>query len=50
MWGNVDAEISKRLEEELNKLNDNVDHVKIPPSQGVLAAHRSTPWIDLINV
>jgi hypothetical protein len=40
MWGKVDEEISKRLEEALKKLGGNVDHTKIPPSQAALAIHR----------
>jgi hypothetical protein len=37
MWRNVDPEIGDRLEEKLDKMNENVDHSKAPPSQRVLA-------------
>jgi catalase len=40
MWAKVDDEISKRLEEALNKLDDAVDHKKVQPSQAALATHR----------
>jgi len=44
MWGNVDREISSCLEEELKKLNDNIDHIKIPPSQKVLSERQQIVW------
>ena len=37
MWRNVDPEIGDRLEKKLDKMNENVDHSKAPPSQRVLA-------------
>ncbi|KAF2420735.1 catalase-domain-containing protein [Tothia fuscella] len=40
MWGKVDEEISRRLEEALKKLGGNADHSKVPPSQAALATHR----------
>jgi hypothetical protein len=40
MWSKVDEEISRRLEETLRKLDGNVDHTKVPPSQAALATHR----------
>jgi hypothetical protein len=40
MWGKVNEEISRRLEEALTKLGGNADHQKIPPSQAALATHR----------
>jgi hypothetical protein len=40
MWANVDQEISDRLKEKLEKLDENVDHSKAPPSQKVLEERR----------
>jgi catalase len=40
MFAKVDEDIGKRLEEALNKLGENVDHKKAPPSQRVMATHR----------
>jgi catalase len=40
MWGQVDEEITKRLDEALGKLGENVDHKKAPPSQTALARNR----------
>ena len=40
MWEKVNQDIGKRLGKGLWKLDENVDHTKVPPSQVALVAHR----------
>jgi catalase len=40
MWTKVDEEIGKRLEDALKQRSPNVDHMRLQPSERVLATHK----------